>query len=212
MINSDILILFSQAGIMKIPLLLCSVWGLYLVIHGLLFLFFNRIKFDMVDQLKARYLSSGKQSALHELRHEKGFPSQVMAHALTITHLEKSDINADLEHFLHKEISGVDRTIAFLSAIITAAPMLGLLGTVLGIIKIFDVVSGTAIGGDITKLSAGVAESLLTTAAGLFIAIPLIFFHQYLSNKVDAYLVELEQVGHDVVLFCQTNEPGGGQG
>jgi biopolymer transport protein ExbB len=200
--------IYQQAGITKFPLILCSVWGLTLVIQGFLYLYVNRVQHSKLDLIKSRFLSSGKSACLHELRSDRSVPCKVMAHALTLTHLDKADITEDLGHFLQKEISGIDRSVAFISAIVTAAPMLGLFGTVLGIIKIFGAMSGAMMNGDVSMLSVGISESLITTAAGLCIAIPLIFFHQYLSNRIDAYLSDLEQMAHELVLFCQTNTQG----
>ena len=87
-----------------------------------------------------------------------------------------------------------------LSSIITAAPILGLTGTVLGLMDIFNVISGGAIG-DTQALSSGIATALITTVSGLIIAIPFIFFYQYLSQKIEFYVIELERMSYEMLSF-----------
>jgi len=89
------------------------------------------------------------------------------------------------------QLHGLQRGLATLSTIISGAPLLGLLGTVLGMIKIFAVVASS--GAEITeKLSAGIAQALITTATGLIIAIPVLFMHSYLEGRALSILSDIE--------------------
>jgi biopolymer transport protein ExbB len=74
---------------------------------------------------------------------------------------------------------------------VTVAPLLGLLGTISGLIKVFHVIAGGGIG-DATALSAGIAEALITTFAGLTIAIPFLIVYNSLSGRVEALTHEME--------------------
>ncbi len=89
------------------------------------------------------------------------------------------------------ELMGLQRGLPALATIVAGAPLLGLLGTVIGMIKIFAVVA-TA-GSSITEqLSSGISQALITTATGLVIAIPALFTHSYLEAKAVGILSEIE--------------------
>ena len=91
-----------------------------------------------------------------------------------------------------------------LSSIITVAPILGLLGTVLGLMDIFNVISGGSIG-DAQALSSGIATALITTVTGLLIAVPLIFFNQFFNQKIEHFILDLERMSYEMIQFCQSN-------
>ncbi len=87
----------------------------------------------------------------------------------------------DLERFLNA-----------LGTIASISPLLGLLGTVIGMIKVFTVITAQGVG-DPSVLSEGISEALLTTAAGLSVAIPSLMFHRYFRGRVDDLIVTMEQ-------------------
>ena len=84
--------------------------------------------------------------------------------------------------------------------IITTAPVLGLLGTVLGLMDVFSVIAveGT---GQAELLSAGISKALVTTVTGLSLAIPLMFIHQFIEDKIDERLDEWNTVAVQLVAF-----------
>jgi biopolymer transport protein ExbB len=86
----------------------------------------------------------------------------------------------------------LDRFIGALGTIATASPLLGLLGTVLGMIKIFSVVSTEGVG-DPGLLAGGIAEALITTVTGLFIAIPSLVLYRFFRARVDDLIITMEQ-------------------
>lgn len=84
----------------------------------------------------------------------------------------------------------LERYLNTLGTIACASPLLGLLGTVLGMIKIFSVLSGSP---DPEALAGGISTALLTTAFGLFIAIPCLMFHRYFKRRIDELAAKLEK-------------------
>ena len=86
----------------------------------------------------------------------------------------------------------LDRFLNTLGTISSITPLLGLLGTVIGMIKVFTVITSQGIG-DPSVLSEGISEALLTTAAGLSVAIPSLMFYRYFRGKVDDLVVTMEQ-------------------
>ena len=87
----------------------------------------------------------------------------------------------DLERFLNT-----------LGTIASITPLLGLLGTVIGMIKVFTVITAQGVG-DPSVLSEGISEALITTAAGLSVAIPSLMFHRYFSGRVNELTITMEQ-------------------
>tara|TARA_X000001036_G_scaffold401584_1_gene406807 strand:- start:686 stop:1309 length:624 start_codon:yes stop_codon:yes gene_type:complete len=86
----------------------------------------------------------------------------------------------------------LERFLNTLGTISSITPLLGLLGTVIGMIKVFTVITSQGIG-DPSVLSEGISEALLTTAAGLSVAIPSLMFYRYFREKVDDLVVTMEQ-------------------
>jgi len=110
-------------------------------------------------------------------------------------------VNRDHSREIMKEsIEDVGRHVAhdlerFLNALGTIAsisPLLGLLGTVIGMIKVFTVITTMGVG-DPSILSEGISEALITTAAGLSVAIPSLMFHRYFRGRIDSLIVTMEQ-------------------
>ena len=141
-------------------------------------------------------LQSAKLVEHRELAHlGESFPD--LPHAKVLAAALQHDLNHDFERISDKldesimrEAPGVDRHLWVLDTIVTMAPLLGLLGTIIGMFNAFQVLGdpGTAP----TKVTGGVAEALLATASGLFIAILGLFFFNALSNRVRVIMHQLE--------------------
>ncbi|MDY7025585.1 MAG: MotA/TolQ/ExbB proton channel family protein [Pseudomonadota bacterium] len=91
------------------------------------------------------------------------------------------------------QVSYMERFLNLLGSIAQIAPLLGLLGTVLGMIDVFAVI--TEAGADKSGLASGISKALITTAAGLVVAIPSLFFHRYFSRQIEEYALQIEQNG-----------------
>jgi biopolymer transport protein ExbB len=185
----DILI---SGGPVMIPLGLLSLVALTIIIERLWVL------------RRGRFLEQGVVSALTNLiaqrefdgavdycrRHQGPFPELVTA-LIENRHAPYDELREVLEDTGRHQLSGLQRGLPALATIVAGSPLLGLLGTVVGMIKIFTVVgsSGTAVA---ERLSAGIAEALVTTATGLIIAIPALFIHAYLEGRAVNILEEIE--------------------
>ncbi|MFP6808994.1 MAG: MotA/TolQ/ExbB proton channel family protein [Pseudomonadales bacterium] len=100
----------------------------------------------------------------------------------------KESIEEVASHVIHE----LERYLNTLGTVAAITPLLGLLGTVIGMIKVFSAIQleGT---GNAAVLAGGISEALITTAAGLTVAIPSLFFHRYFSRKIDELVVNMEQ-------------------
>ena len=120
-----------------------------------------------------------------------------LPHAKVLSVALQHDLNHDfdrisdkLEESIMREAPGVDRYLWILDTIVTMAPLLGLLGTIIGMFNAFQVLGDP--GNAPTKVTGGVAEALLATASGLFIAILGLFFFNALNNRVRVIMHQLE--------------------
>jgi len=100
----------------------------------------------------------------------------------------KESIEEVGRHVAHE----LERFLNTLGTIASISPLLGLLGTVIGMIKVFTVITAQGVG-DPSILSEGISEALLTTAAGLTVAIPSLMFHRYFRGRIDGLIVTMEQ-------------------
>lgn len=134
---------------------------------------------------------------------------KVLATGLANRHRPREVLMERLEDAGRHVAHDLDRFLNTLGTIAGVSPLLGLLGTVTGIIKAFNTIYTGGLG-DPRALSGGISEALLTTAAGLFVAIPSFVAYRYLRGKVDGVVVQIEK---DVVRFADAlndrmeNEP-----
>lgn len=198
--------IISKGGPIMYVLFLCSFWGLYIIIQKLLFLKFNSIdQALLIEKIKNKLITIGKDQTLKDLRTERGIIPRVLVCAIKLSPLQRDEIQEGLKEATYIEIPKLEKNMNILSSIIAAAPLLGLLGTVIGLINIFNVISGGGIG-NTEQLSAGIAQALITTVTGLTIAIPFIFFYQYLSHCIELFIMDMERLMNELLNFCKINE------
>lgn len=99
----------------------------------------------------------------------------------------------------------LERFLTTLGTIAAIAPLLGLLGTVLGMISVFTVISSSGVG-DPQELSGGISQALITTAAGLSVAIPALIFHRMFRRKVDSLVMDMEQEATKLIETLHQNK------
>jgi biopolymer transport protein ExbB len=96
------------------------------------------------------------------------------------------------------EMSFLERGLSAIAAVVVVAPMLGFLGTVSGMIHAFEAIAA-ADQVSAKLVASGIAEALITTAAGLIIAIPASLFHSYFTDQVDRFVVEMEETSAELI-------------
>ena len=110
----------------------------------------------------------------------------------------RADVKERMEEAGLMEIGYLRRFISFLSTIATVAPLLGLLGTVTGMVQVFQAVE-SSVEPQIGDLAGGIWEALLTTVAGLSVAIPALLLHRFLESRIDRIAMRLEEFGLDML-------------
>jgi len=108
----------------------------------------------------------------------------------------------------HGEVPRLEEKLDFLATVTRLAPLLGLLGTVLGFMEVFHGLEDAGLNAHVGQLSAGIRQALICTAAGLAVAVPLQAGHNYLVNRVNSIVYEMERVAVDIVNIV-TDSNGG---
>ncbi len=98
-----------------------------------------------------------------------------------------------------RQISQLKKRLRVLNGVATISPLIGLLGTVIGMIQAFNDIAQSNAMGQAEQLARGIAMALLTTAIGLFIAIPALTAYMYLAGKIDALVMEMDELGQQLV-------------
>ncbi|MDO5609586.1 MAG: MotA/TolQ/ExbB proton channel family protein [Pseudomonadota bacterium] len=104
-------------------------------------------------------------------------------------------------HIVHR----MERYLNLLGSIASAGPLLGLLGTVVGMIQMFLVIGSHGVG-DVNQLAAGIGKALVCAATGMIVAIPALMFHRYFKGRVSSYIVEME---HEATQLLDVLDPHG---
>lgn len=165
-----------KGGVVMIPLLFCSFLGLVIIIERCIF--FSRLNKweEQETKLLRLYIGQGRLDDARAVTADWRSPlGRIANSALNQYDLDKNNLEAAIRRAGEQQVYRLQRGLGMLDTIVTASPLLGLLGTVTGIIRSFTAlsVSGSA---QATQLSLGIAEALYTTAFGLSIAIPALFF------------------------------------
>lgn len=109
-------------------------------------------------------------------------------------------VNRAIDRVKEREVSNLKRGLGALASISSAAPFIGLFGTVVGIINAFRSMATSGQGG-LGAVSAGIAEALFTTAVGLLVAIPAVMTFNFFTNRIEEFVVDMNDVGSELISF-----------
>ena len=180
-----------SGGPIMVPLLACSVIVLTVVLERLMF--WNRIDRNRNPKLVDEVLELSQVGDWASVREKTGQSRDYIVKILIngILHRRFSMIKA-MESAAAEEIRRMRRFMTILDTMITVAPLLGIFGTVLGIIQSFDVLGTTGIEHP-EAVTAGIAQALITTATGLGIAIFTVFPYNYFNSRVEGAALSIEK-------------------
>lgn len=190
-----------------VPILLCSViaaaicverfWTLrssQIVPRNLLAQVWNWIKNNEMDNRRLKELRLGSPLG------------QILATGISNHKRGREQMKEAIEEVASQVVHEMERYLNTLGTIAAITPLLGLLGTVIGMIKVFTAIrlEGT---GNANILAGGISEALITTAAGLTVAIPSLFFHRFFQRKVDELVIGMEQEALKLVEVLNGDRP-----
>ena len=145
-------------------------------------------------------------SEIQRLKQESPL-GELLAGALMVRHKPRDVIKERIEDVGRHISHDLNRFLPTLGTIASVAPLIGLLGTVIGMIKMFLTILSTGVG-DANQLAGGIGQALISTASGLCLAIPALLLHRYFKGKVTGYIVEMEKVAMNVLDVLEDRQAG----
>lgn len=185
--------LVKAGGWIMLPIILCSIAAAGIIAERLWTLRPSRITPPNLLGQVWKWIKEKKlnNQRLKELRANSPL-GQILAAGLANSKHGREIMKECIEEAAARVIHDLERYLNALGTIAGIAPLLGLLGTVLGMIDIFGSFMGSG-QTNAASLAGGISKALITTAAGLMVAIPALFFHRYLQRRVDELVVGMEQ-------------------
>ena len=193
--------LIRKGGPVMIPLGIGSILALALGIERFISLRRERvIPPDFKSGLDAAWKSDGTgQEAIGYCEKVGGAVGKIFKAGLQRLGKGEEAVEKAIEDAGYREADKMKRSLRGLTIVASVSPLLGLLGTVYGMIEAFQMASAVGMGKS-DVLAKGIYEALVTTATGLTIAIPVLLMYQYLSGRVDAIVDDLDEMGMDFML------------
>ena len=180
-------------GIIMMPLLICSVLSLAVIIERSINLRRSKIlKPEILQTIAAIRSQEDIPLAISKCEVIPGPFSSLLKRILLNNHLTREEKYLDIQAAGRQETKELEKRLLVLEVITAVAPLLGLLGTVLGLENIFGIISELGLG-QAKAFSSGLAEAIRTTVFGLFIAIPSMVAYSYFDKKVDTFVLEMEE-------------------
>ncbi len=194
-----------RGGPVMIPLLFCSIVAVAVILERFWFLYRTRVDTEeLMDDVKLS-LGQGKVlEAMQLAKKSRGPVASVLSAGIAYYDREKEEIKERMEEVGREEIHRMERRMTILDAIVNIAPLLGLLGTVTGIIKSFNVMAALDGIDAPAALSVGIAEALITTATGLMIAIPTMAVYAYLNSIIDRNTADMTRRANELLTVLES--------
>ncbi len=183
----------QAGGWLMLPILLCSVIALAIVGERFWSLQTRRITPPNLVAQVWQWYKSGSLDDEHVQALAKNSPlGRILAAGLVNRHHPREIMKEAIEDVGRQVVHELDRYLNTLGTVAAVTPLLGLLGTVIGMIKVFAAITTHGVGNP-GVLAGGISEALITTAAGLSVAIPSLIFYRYFRGKVNALVLKMEE-------------------
>ena len=183
----------KAGGWLMVPIILCAIIAMGIMLERFWTLQQKRvIPEDLTSKVwgwvKKDQLDQGQIQTLHQ----GSALGQILAAGLINRDYERAVMKDSIEETGRHVVHELQRYLDTLGTVAAISPLLGLLGTVIGMVKVFAAITTHGVGNP-TVLAGGIAEALITTAAGLTVAIPALIGYRFYSNRVDTLVVDMEK-------------------
>ncbi len=183
----------KAGGWLMAPIILCAILAMGIMLERFWTLQQKRV---LPDDLTSKVWSWVKENALDhrqiQILHQGSPLGQILAAGLINRDRERVIMKDSIEDTGRHVVHELERYLDSLGTVAAITPLLGLLGTVIGMVKVFTAITTHGVGNP-TVLAGGIAEALITTAAGLTVAIPALIGYRYFRNRVDTLVVDMEK-------------------
>lgn len=192
-------VFIERIGVLGLFLILMSVFGLYLSIKNTVYLHLAGKEF---------------RCWMREVQEKKRIPKALTLNArnplVNVVHsvlqfhgAHSHDVRAEVAYLFHRNFEKVNRDVTYLRLVSVVAPLAGLLGTVLGMVKVFRVLAETA-NPEPSMMAAGIWQALVTTIMGLCVAVPCLFFFYHLTLKIKGFRIESVEYSYQILNLQQS--------
>lgn len=194
-------------GWAMLPILICSAVALAIVLERCWTLRRKSVLPPGLGEEVRNWARSGQLDPNHLTTLANGSPlGELLASALAVRNRPRELIKERIEDTGRHVVHRMERYLNTLGTIALIGPLLGLLGTVIGLIRMFmEVMRGGV--GDPMKMAGGIGEALICTATGLIVAIPAYVLHRYFRSKVAGYCVDMEKQATELLDELTANQP-----
>ena len=180
-------------GPIMVPIFICSVIALAVILERMVSLRRSRImRSELIEVIEAVRGPEDLQVIYNRCNVIQGPFSNIIKRTISNTHLSREEKVLDIQATGRQEARALERMLVVLEIITAITPLLGLLGTVLGMSQVFDVISEVGLG-QTKAFSGGIAQALRTTIIGLGVAIPSLIAYSSFDRKVDNLILEMEK-------------------
>lgn len=194
----------KAGGIMMGPIILASIVAAAIFLERLWTLQSKRVLPAELTQKVWRWVEQRQIQDKHIVALQQNSPlGKILAAGLLNRYRDRTVIREAIEDTGRHVVHELERFIGTLGTIASMSPLMGLLGTVFGMIRTFNAITTTGIGNPAT-LAGGIAEALITTAAGLTVAIPALLAYKFLRGRVQALVVQMEKEAMKLVEALET--------
>ncbi len=183
----------AKGGMLVIPILLCSVFTVAIFLERIITFARLRTRGAGLAEKVAGLLTAGKTDHARKTAKESDSPmGRILVQAIDVKDSDRETLETVMINATDEEVRTLSAYVQALATIGNVAPLLGLLGTVIGMIKAFMVIQ--QMGGKVNAavLAGGIWEAMLTTALGLAVALPTMVAHSYLVARIDRYEARLQ--------------------
>ncbi len=195
----------KAGGLMMGPIILASIIAAAIFLERLWTLQSKRVLPAELTEKVWRWVEQRQIQDKHIAALQQNSPlGKILAAGLANRHRERAVIKESIEDTGRHVVHELERFIGALGTIASLSPLMGLLGTVLGMIRAFNTITTEGIGNP-ALLAGGISEALITTAAGLTVAIPALIGYKYLRGKVEGLVVQMEK---EAIKLVQAMEEG----
>ena len=183
----------SKGGVLVFPILLCSIFAVAIFLERVITFARMRSRGAGLAEKIADLMLDGKKEEAQQTAEESKSPmGRILTQAIEVKDGDRELLETVMVNATDEEVRGLSSYVQTLATIGNIAPLLGLLGTVIGMIKAFMVIQ--QMGGKVNAavLAGGIWEAMLTTALGLAVALPTMVAHSYLVVRIDNYEARLQ--------------------
>ncbi len=205
----SLMAMLIKGGYLMIALALCSFIGVIIIVER--FMFYRRVKTDSVMFLSnlRNSIGSGIEVALQECRKTRGIIPDIVASGLEYFERGEEAMRRIMEARAQRRLHEAEKHLGVLATIVGIAPLIGFLGTVIGMIKAFMKIE--FLGGNVNAsvLAGGIWEALITTAAGLSVGIVVYVFYNHFVGRVETLSKEIVEVSEEALNIYHTTRREG---